>query len=139
MEDDVSCEERTDDELAHEIKLLEKLLEQYYDNSEFYDDEYGNLGEHGLCFDYVAPYTFTDQLEGYFRYQLSFGGPSDEFRFYTNPDFTVHRIEYVFIDGMDGAKRTLSERNWDLLNEIYECLFVDSGTTDSAYDDAMMR
>ena len=34
----------------------------------------------GLGFDYVEPHTFTDQLEGYWRWQFSWGGPSDALR-----------------------------------------------------------
>ena len=62
----------------------------------------------GLCFDYVDPNTFNDQLEGYWRWQLSWGGPGDEFRIYVNPDKSVHRIEYWYMDWYDGAKVTLS-------------------------------
>jgi hypothetical protein len=57
-----------------------------------------------LGFDYVEPGTFTDQLEGYWRWQLSWGGPGDEFRIYINPDKSVHRIEYWYLDWYDGAK-----------------------------------
>jgi len=132
-----SCEEKIDGELAHEIQILEKLLTQYYEDPDACTEEYGNLEEYGLCFDYVAPCTFPDQVEGYFRYQLSFGGPSDEFRFYTNPDFSVHRIEYVYMEWYDIAKSILYGKNYKLLNEIYERLFAENGTTNSVYDDAM--
>ena len=33
----------------------------------------------GLGFDYVEPHTFTDQLEGYWRWQFSWGGPATSF------------------------------------------------------------
>ena len=62
----------------------------------------------GLCFDYVDPNTFTAQGEGYWRWQLSWGGPGEEFRIYVNPDKSVHRIEYWYMDWYDGAKVTLS-------------------------------
>jgi len=58
----------------------------------------------GLGFDYVDPNTFTNQKEGYWRWQLSWGGPGDEFRIYINPDKSVHRIEYWYLDWYDGAK-----------------------------------
>ena len=61
----------------------------------------------GLCFDYVDPNTFNDQKEGYWRWQLSWGGPGDEFRIYVNPDKSIHRIEYWYMDWYDGAKVTL--------------------------------
>ena len=48
-------------------------------------DDIGTFWEYGLALDYVAPGTFKDQKQGYFRYQISVGGPSEEFRFYANP------------------------------------------------------
>jgi len=75
----------------------------------------------GLCFDYVEPETFNDQREGYWRWQLSWGGPSDEFRIYINPDKSVHRIEYWYMDWYDGAHVTLSPEThsdaWQLLQD----------------------
>lgn len=79
-----------------------------------------SLSEYGLCFDYVLPDTFQNQSEGYFRYLLSTGGPGDEFRFYTNPDFSVHRIEYWFLDWFDGAGITLQGENFKLMEELWE-------------------
>ena len=61
----------------------------------------------GLGFDYVEPHTFTDQLEGYWRWQFSWGGPSDELRAYVNENKEIHRLEYWFMDWMDGAKLEL--------------------------------
>ena len=78
----------------------------------------------GLCFDYVDPKTFPDQLEGYWRWQLSWGGPSDEFRIYINPDKSVHRIEYWYLDWFDGAKVELDEKlhgdAWSHLEQMVE-------------------
>jgi len=62
------------------------------------------LENYGLCFDYVAPHTFTDQPEGYYRWQLSWGGPSDEFRIYVDDMCRPVRVEYWFMDWWDGAK-----------------------------------
>ena len=61
----------------------------------------------GLGFDYVEPHTFHDQLEGYWRWQFSWGGPSDELRAYVNEQKEIHRLEYWFMDWMDGAKLEL--------------------------------
>ena len=76
----------------------------------------------GLCFDYVEPKTWPDQLEGYWRWQLSWGGPSDEFRIFVNPDKSVHRIEYWYLDWYDGAHVTLSPEThsdaWSHLEEM---------------------
>jgi hypothetical protein len=78
----------------------------------------------GLCFDYVDPNTFNDQREGYWRWQLSWGGPGDEFRIYINPDKSVHRIEYWYLDWFDGAKVELDEKlhgdAWSHLEQMVE-------------------
>ena len=78
----------------------------------------------GLCFDYVDPNTFNNQREGYWRWQLSWGGPGDEFRIYVNPDKSVHRIEYWYMDWYDGAKVTLSPEThsdvWEKLEQMVE-------------------
>ena len=79
----------------------------------------------GLCFDYVEPETFTDQKEGYWRWQLSWGGPGDEFRIYVNPDKSVHRIEYWYLDWYDGAHVTLDAKLhadvWAKLEDMVHC------------------
>ena len=61
-------------------------------------DFYEWLSEFGLGFWYVEPYTYEDQKEGYYKWQLSWGGPGDEIRIY-NKD----RIEYWYLDWFDGA------------------------------------
>ena len=79
----------------------------------------------GLCFDYVDPNTFNDQKEGYWRWQLSWGGPGDEFRIYINPDKSVHRIEYWYLDWWDGAHVTLNPEThsdvWEKLADMVAC------------------
>jgi len=56
-----------------------------------------------LGFDYVEPHTFNDQPEGYWRWQFSWGGPSDELRGYVNEHKELHRLEYWYLDWGDGA------------------------------------
>ena len=101
----------------------------------------GNMYEYGLGFDYVAPGTFTDQQEGYFRYQLSWGGPSDEFRIYADKSgryaWSVYRIEYWFLDWFDGARRVLGGEDRKLIEEIFSSFFVDSGSADNVYEEAL--
>ena len=76
----------------------------------------------GLGFDYVEPHTFTDQLEGYWRWQFSWGGPSDELRAYVNEHREIHRLEYWFMDWMDGAKIDLTQERpeWQRMQEMIE-------------------
>lgn len=99
---------------------LRLLWENYKNNVE--DADLGPLHEYALCFDYVAPGTFADQKEGYYRYQLSWGGPSDEFRFFVNPDLSCHRIEYWFLDWFDGAHRVAAGEDELFLLELWEWL-----------------
>ena len=61
------------------------------------------ISEYGLCFDKVEPNTFQDQKLGYWRWQLSWGGPSDEFRIFVDEDKNIYKIEYWFLDWGDGA------------------------------------
>ena len=76
----------------------------------------------GLGFDYVEPHTFTDQLEGYWRWQFSWGGPSDELRAFVNENKEIHRLEYWFMDWMDGAKLELQPGpEWDQMQEMVHC------------------
>lgn len=91
--------------------------------------------EYGLSFDYVVPGTFTDQDQGYFRYQLSWGGPSDEFRFFTGPELEPYRIEYWFMDWSDGARRTMFDDDKQLLLNVWE-RFADTGTVQAEYESA---
>jgi hypothetical protein len=105
-------------------------------------EDLGNMFEYGLAFDYVASETFgEDQEEGYFRYQLSWGGPSDEFRVFADKSgkwsWSVYRVTYNFMDWFDGAERRLFGEDRDLLEEIFSSFFVDCGTADHVYEQAV--
>tara|TARA_R100001015_G_C4540835_1_gene104895 strand:- start:54 stop:365 length:312 start_codon:yes stop_codon:yes gene_type:complete len=73
-----------------------------------------------LAFDYVEPHTFTDQAEGYWRWQFSWGGPSDELRGYVNESKELHRLEYWFLDWFDGASLLVSPGSmpWAQMQEM---------------------
>lgn len=98
------------------------------------DGETINLYEHGLSFDFVEPNTYGGQPVGYYCYLLSWGGPSDEFRFY--PD---GRIEYCFKDWFDGAVRDVTRKPWA---QWLHDWFAESGHLDwscvEAYDYSQM-
>jgi len=68
------------------------------DQYDGYDDFFDYVNKSGLCFDRVEAGTFKDQRDGYWRWQLSWGGPSDEFRLFDNGD-----LEYWYLDWFDGA------------------------------------
>lgn len=124
-----TCAERVNAELESRIDDLTKLWNAYCAGDENAED-LGYLHEYGLCFDYVTPDTFSDQEQGYFRYQLSYGGPSDEFRFYVGAELTPYKIEYWFLDWYDGAHRTLICENklfmLTLFNWFKECGAVEA-------------
>jgi len=132
-----SCLKRVKEELESTIADLEKLWALYLDDPESSDDNLGNMYEYGLAFDYVAPRTFKNQKQGYFRYQISWGGPSDEFRFYTDENLKPYKIEYWFMDWFDGAKKILSGTKFRLLAEIFDIFFEQSGAVKAEYDKAM--
>ncbi|WP_127598186.1 hypothetical protein [Nitratireductor alexandrii] len=121
-----SCEERIERHLKQRLADLRRLLDMSG------VDETETLAEYGLSFDYLPPETFHDQREAYFRYQLSWGGPGDEVRFFVNPDFTCHRIEYWFLDWFDGAHRVLDGDDAVLLHEIWQW-FAETGAVESEY------
>ena len=129
-----TCETRIDGRLNSRLDDLSRLWTAYCDGVESLDD-LGSIHEYGLSFDYVAPDTFPDQAEGYFRYQLSWGGPSDEFRFYVNPDYSCHRIEYWFLDWFDGAHRVLADADRALLSELWDW-FRESGAANAVHEEA---
>ena len=115
---DRPCKERIAKELKSTIQSLSEVWNKYNkdpDSPDFY--------EYGLSFDYVEPNTFQGQRRGYFRYQLSWGGPSDEFRYYVDERLQPTKITYNFMDWWDGAERELSGKNERLLTEIWESYF----------------
>ena len=109
------------------------LIEDNFDDMR--DTMYERFFEYGLSFDYVEPGTFTDQDEGYLRYQISWGGPSEEIRFYVSPhngnqvgeywfnEWHLHRAEFWYLDWFDGASVdvTRNETVRTLFNWFNEC------------------
>ena len=85
--------------LKKEKSCKDLVAQEWKDRQEdLKNPEYEALG-----FDYVEPHTFTDQAEGYWRWQFSWGGPSDELRGYVNEHKELHRLEYWYMDWFDGA------------------------------------
>ena len=112
---DLSCEERVDEYLTDRLQDIKEFAQEGFSSDDFF--------EYGLCVDYVEPFTFDDQEEGYLRYQLSWGGPSDEFRFYQL------RTEYWFLDWFDGASRDVSQEDdiIELKSFFNDCGYFDPG------------
>ena len=118
------------------LEQLRVMLDACYDSLDTdYADE--SIYEFGLSFDYVEPHTYCDcdvkrdnkydvlvpaedceDTSGYWRYQLSWGGPSDEFRFHDDG-----RIEYRYHDWWDGAGRDLMGDEYDFMKELAKNIF----------------
>ena len=107
-----------------------KDARDYYDGSQReehdqydgYEDLYDYVNNTCLCWDYVEKGTFNDQERGYFRLQLSWGGPGDEFRIYVDYDKSIDYIEYWYLDWYDGASVRVGSdtESYDICRDFLE-------------------
>jgi len=135
MSEQKTCKQRVRGELSSRMSDLEKLWKACKEGNESGVEDLGTFDEYGLCFDYVAPGTFERQKRGYFRYQLSYGGPSDEFRFYCDENLDPVEIEYWFLDWFDGAHIDLTGKDHHLMEEIFKD-FKECGTVQAKLDES---
>jgi len=98
-----------------DIRILNELIQ--LENGEDYPlileklkDEYGEPSDYGLSFDFVEPGTFPEQREEYLRYQISWGGPSEEFRIYATGE-----VEFWFLDWFKGEHINLNPEDTEIL------------------------
>jgi hypothetical protein len=118
MSDQKSCKQLWRKHKNSRISDLKRLYRYYCNGTEEKHGEF--LNEYPLCCDYVEPHTFNDQKEGYLRYQISWGGPSEEFRFYgTEEGNKPHKITFVFMDWFDGYERRLTGKHFDFMLEFW--------------------
>lgn len=89
-------------------------IRQMYKAEDQETEELGSLYKYGLSLDYVEPKTFENQTKGYIRWQLSWGGPSEEFRMYDNSS----RVEFWYLDWFDGAYSIVPKQDLDMIKEI---------------------
>lgn len=92
-----TCAERVREHWASRKSDLDRFMNATDEATQQEFDEYA------LCFDYLPPGTYRDQKRGYWRYQISWGGPSDEIRMWGDRDLTLYRAEYWYLDWYDGA------------------------------------
>tara|TARA_R110000824_G_scaffold182255_1_gene363132 strand:+ start:52 stop:561 length:510 start_codon:yes stop_codon:yes gene_type:complete len=89
---------------------------------ESYDSFFDYVNQSGLSFDFVEAGTFEGQNYGYWRFQMSWGGPSDEFRIYTDYNKNINYIEYWYKDWFDGASiRVHDDVIHNLCENFLEC------------------
>ena len=126
-EKDPTCKERVKESCKSRFNAIMTLYKADCEGIEYVED-LGTIHEYGLSFDYVAPGTYTGQRVGYFRYQISWGGPSEEFRIWTNPDLSPYKIQFWFLDWSDGASLTLTGKRFDQFADFFTSYFVASET-----------
>ena len=120
MEDQGKCKDRVGASYKSRFAEIKALWNLYREDSEKYHDDYGRWDEYGLCFDYVPRGTFTDQKRGFFRFQISTGGPGEEIRFYADETLALTRVEFWYLDWFDGAHVKVTGKNRELIDEIWE-------------------
>ena len=99
------------------LEVLAKDQGTYYHE---YDDMFDYLNQTALSWDYVD---CEGRQAGYWRLQLSWGGPSDEFRIYVDQDKDIDVIEYWYMDWFDGASVQVPKdsESWNVCDEFLEC------------------
>ena len=103
-------------------RITESIISRGEDFKRFMNAEDEETQEefynYGLCLDMVSVGTFQDQTEPYLRYQISYGGPSEELRFYQNGT-----VEFWFLDWYDGAHKIITDLDWVqwLIQHLEDC------------------
>jgi hypothetical protein len=101
------------------LKVIDKHKGNYYHE---YEDLFDYVNQTALSWDYVEGEGKNNP--GYYRLQLSWGGPSDEFRIYTIGDtLEVDVIDYYYMDWFDGASIPVFEDSisWDVCQMFLDC------------------
>ena len=113
-----SCADRIDANYQSRMDDLRALVDALQSDD---DDKRENASEEFYSFplgvDYVEGGTEYNPDGGYIRYQMSWGGPSDEFRFYVDAGRKCYAIEYAFTDGYDGATLDITGDDREFLME----------------------
>jgi len=99
------------------LEVLDKKRGDYFHE---YDDIFDYVNQTALFWNYVEG---EGREAGYYRLQLSWGGPSDEFRIYINQDKEIDIIEYWYMDWFDGAHVLVPKdsESWNICDQFLEC------------------
>ena len=109
QETELKCKDKVK---GHFISRMVDIRTLYH-AEEQQTEELGSLNDYGLSIDKVEAGTFKGQREDYIRYQLSWGGPSEEFRIFKNGE-----VEFWFLDWFDGASIEVSGDDADIIKDI---------------------
>jgi len=110
---EIRCKEKVADAFNSRMSDLRKLCRAGYGVDV---KNLGRLEEYGLCVDRVEADTFGTH-PGYWRYQISWGGPAEEFRYF---DQDGGGVEFWFLDWGDGAGLKVKGRDAQLIRGIIE-------------------
>ncbi len=118
---ELKCSERIESSFLSRREDLEQVLECKGDFSHC-EDTIEALNEFSLCFDYVEHE--EEDKKDFWRFQISWGGPSEEFRIFTDgQEGPIEKIEYWFLDWFDGASKDVTQENinekWTLKDFFY--------------------
>ena len=90
-----SIEDIALDHLTSRAKAIKDIMDRREsEDQEESDQADEEFYQYGLSFDYVHPFTFDDQRAGYWRWQISWGGPSEEFRIYLDEHNQPKAIDF---------------------------------------------
>jgi len=112
-----TCEERIENEWAKEKERLANFRQHH---PQSLPDTGEVFSEYHLDFGFVPEDTYNDQTEAYWRYQICWGGPSSDIRYYIDEEAKDGlRIEYWFMDWFDGANIRLTEDDRELAMWVF--------------------
>lgn len=115
---ELKCKDKVKDSFKRSFNTIKTLFDAYCQGEDDVED-LGSIHDYALSFDYVPKGTYTDQRKGYFRYQISWGGPSTEYRFFIDGELKPYKIEYWYLDWFDGACHKLSGKAFDYMSDFF--------------------
>ena len=85
-----------------------------------YESLYDYVNQTALSFDKVHKNSKENIDRSYYRLQISWGGPSTEFRAYLNADHDIDYIEYWYLDWFDGASINIprDSKSWEVVEDF---------------------
>ena len=108
-------------QLSDDEKEQYKTKDKY--NKFFYcEDLFDYANQNALSWDYIE--AEDEKNPAYYRLQLSWGGPSDEFRIYLIGDtLEIDCIDYHYMDWFDGASIPVFEDSisWEVCQMFLDC------------------
>ena len=101
------------------LKVIDKHKGDYFHE---YENLFDYVNQSALSWEYVEGE--DEKNPGFYRLQLSWGGPSDEFRIYTIGDtLEIDCIDYHYMDWFDGASINVpvNSTSWDVCQMFLDC------------------